>query len=139
VGAVATTELPTDQRQLLPPGLRPPVANYDGDGGVRFPLTRDGIKAAVEDAKPQVRECYEEWLKANPALSGQLKIGFRIAADGGPEAVVDQVRLVGDAGMGNLAFEGCVLSVMGGLRFDAPPEGTLNVSYPFTFSNDGGP
>ena len=67
-----------------------------------------------------------------------LKIGFRITADGGADAVVDQVSIVEDAGMGNVAFEGCVLSVMQDLRFDPPEKGSLTVKYPIVFSNDGG-
>ena len=50
-----------------------------------------------------------------------------------------RVRIVEDAGMGHVPFEGCVLSVMSSMRFDAPPEGNLEVTYPLLFSHDGGP
>ncbi|MBL8949566.1 MAG: AgmX/PglI C-terminal domain-containing protein, partial [Myxococcaceae bacterium] len=108
------------------------------DAGVRFPLTGPGIRAAVQDAKADIQHCYEAWSKVSPSLGGRLVIGFRISGDGGPEATVDRVRLTEDAGMGNAAFEGCVLSVMSDLRFDAPPSGDLEVTYPFIFSNDAG-
>ncbi|MBK7860569.1 MAG: AgmX/PglI C-terminal domain-containing protein [Archangiaceae bacterium] len=133
--AVPQAEVGADPRPIMPPGMRLPVANYGADGGVRFPLSGDGIRAAVADARPQVRECYEAWLKVNPQLQGRLKVAFRITSDGGTEATIDQVHLVGDAGMGNLAFEGCVLSVMSGLHFDPPPQGALEVTYPLSFSS----
>ena len=131
-------QLAVPQRPPLPRTLYPPVANYTPDGGVRFPLSGLGIQSAVVDAKPQLRECYEGWAKLNANLGGQLKVAFRITGDAGTEAHVDQVRLVGDAGTGHLAFEGCVLSVMSSLKFDPPPGGSLNVTYPLTFSTDGG-
>lgn len=77
--------------------------------------------------------------RAIGAICAAVPIGFRIAARGGADAVVDEVHLTGDAGMGNIAFEGCVLPVMSSLRFDAPPEGVILVTYPLTFSNDGAP
>jgi hypothetical protein len=144
----AGAEPPSDLRQQLPPGLRPPVANRDVDGGVRFPLTRAGIRAAVQDSKAQVQECYQEWLNANAAPAGQpppvgrdgqLTIDLRILTDGGPDAVIDHVHLLSDAGVEKIAFEGCVLAVMSSLHFDAPAQGTLSVTYPLSFSNDGGP
>lgn len=105
------------------------------DAGPRFPMSAQGIKAAIAEAKPELQHCYEEWSKVSPSLQGTLAIGFRISDDG----VVTRVRLVEDAGMGNAAFEGCVLSVMGDLRFDATEAGgDLEVTYPLIFSNDGG-
>ncbi len=139
-----TLQPPPGAMTAPPPGaLTGPVAlapasgeapRFPLDAGVRFPLSAQGIKAAVQDAKPDLQQCYEEWTKLSPSLQGHLKIGFRIS-DGG---VVDRVRLVEDAGMGNTAFEGCVLSVMSDLRFDPPESGDLEVTYPIAFSTDGG-
>jgi len=63
-------------------------------------------------------------------------VSFRIAAMVAKTAVVDQVHLTEDAGMGNAAFEGCVLSVMSSLHSTRRKEGTLSVTYPLMFSSD---
>jgi len=138
LGLPAPAPMPPGSSAAAPPVEAPPAPgtpHFPLDAGVRFGLTGAGIKAAVQDAKADIQHCYEEWSKVSPSLQGRLLVGFRIS-DGG---VVDRVRLVEDAGMGNAAFEGCVLSVMSDMRFDAPEAGgDLEVTYPLVFSNDGG-
>lgn len=86
-----------------------------------------------------MKECYEEWLKVQPSLGGRVVVRFTIDTDDAVEGRVSKALLVGDAGMGHLAMEGCVLSVMSALRFEPPLSGTMDVTYPLNFSpSDGG-
>lgn len=103
------------------------------DGGVRYPLDKDGIRAAVKSAIPDVTDCYESWLAMNPALGGRLIVKLTIDTDDGVEGRVTRLSLA-DGGMGNVAFEGCALSSLSDLRFEPPLDGPMNVTYPLLFS-----
>jgi hypothetical protein len=106
---------------------------------VRYPINRDGIRAAVREGIPGMRECYEEWLKVQPGLGGRVKVTFTVDTDDGVEGKVERVSL-GDAGIGHLAMEGCILSVFDELRFEAPLDGPINITYPIALvaASDGG-
>jgi protein-disulfide isomerase len=112
-------------------------AIIDAELGVLFPPTPDGIRSAVRGSMGDIKACYQEWLKAQPGLSGKLVANFTIAPQKSSccqagEARVEKVSL-GDSGLGHFAMEGCVLSVVKDLKFQAPTDGPVKVSYPFTF------
>jgi hypothetical protein len=110
------------------------------DGTVIYPLDGPGVREAVQAALPEIKDCYEGWHNLQPSLEGQLKIKMVIASDGGREGgFVEQISLLDDAGMGHAAFEGCVLSVLNGMRFDAPEGGgKMTIHYPLVFSGGDG-
>lgn len=117
------------------PGSLTPRQTSGGatDAGVRFALDRSGIQAAIESALPEVRDCYESWLGMQRDLGGRLAVTFTIDTDDGEVGRVTHLAL-GDGGVGNVAFEGCVLSSLKDLRFEPPLEGPMNVTYPMKFS-----
>ncbi|MCC7384400.1 MAG: AgmX/PglI C-terminal domain-containing protein [Deltaproteobacteria bacterium] len=105
----------------------------------RWKTSADGIKGAIQASLPEIRECYEEWLKVSPSIGGKLKVSFTIGEDkddpdGGR---VREVNL-GESGIGHIAMEGCVLNVFQGLSFERPEGGQLKVTYPLIFSSDAG-
>ncbi|MDP3504679.1 MAG: sigma-70 family RNA polymerase sigma factor [Myxococcales bacterium] len=119
------------------PTITAPATPSGGlDGGVRYPLDKDGIRAAVKSAVPDVKDCYESWLAMNPALGGSLIVKLTIDTDDGVEGRVTRLSL-DDGGMGNVAFEGCALSSLSDLRFEPPLDGPMNVTYPLLFSSTG--
>lgn len=125
----------------IPDSTRPSASEREGLGGGtrRFAIDRQGIQAAMRSGVEDIRGCYAEWLRMQPVLAGRIRVRFTIDSEDGEEGRVTEVSLAEDAGVGNVAMEGCVLSVVSDLRFDAPPEGPMNVTYPFTFvSSDGG-
>jgi hypothetical protein len=89
----------------------------------------------VRASVPELRECYEEWLKVSPGLGGKISIRFRIVPSKDDPAIgrVVEVHLGGDGGLGNVAMEGCILSVMEDLAFERP-SAPVDVTYPLTFS-----
>lgn len=127
----------------LPAGSEPVVPQIgqveSSDGGVLYPVDKEGIRTAVKAAIPEVRDCYEEWLKVQPGLGGRVKATFTIDTDDGVEGKVEGVSL-GDAGIGHFAMEGCILSAFQGLRFEAPMNGPIKVTYPLALvpGSDGG-
>lgn len=105
------------------------------DGGPLFALTREGIKSAVAEGLPEIRECYEGWLQQNPALSGKMKVQFNIVEiPGRDRAKVMRVEIA-DGGMGHIAMEGCVRNVFKNMRFEAPRGGEMSVTYPLSFES----
>jgi hypothetical protein len=107
------------------------------DGGVLHKLDRDGIKGAVAEKLPEIKECYESWLQQNPALMGKVKVEFRILEIPGRDRGKVMGVTIADGGMGHVAMEGCVGNVFKTMRFEAPRGGELRVTFPISFSNDG--
>jgi hypothetical protein len=86
----------------------------------RYGVTASGIRGAVQEKLPELRACYEPWAASKPG------------------ARVRQVKIV-DGKLGNVALEGCILNVFGGLEFERPEGGEIKVTYPLTFASDGEP
>ena len=99
-----------------------------------WPLSKEGIRGAVEEVLPHVRACYDQALTEVPDLEGKLVVSFRIVDEDGLgqvwEAGIDDDRL--DDG----PVADCVLDAMEALQFDAPPDGELSVTYPIVFAQE---
>ena len=109
----------------------------------RYGVTASGIRGAVQEKLPELRACYEPWAASRPGLGGKIDVSFTIRADDAPDgaklgARVRQVKIV-DGKLGNVALEGCILNVFGGLEFERPEGGEIKVTYPLTFASDGEP
>ena len=122
--AVAKSEAPASE----------PAAD---SGPPPFGVDRDGIRAAIRDAVPAIRECYDSWVRLDNKLQGRLSVRFTITrTDDGAEGRVTEASLQ-DSQLGQPFMEGCVLNVFQGLRFQAPPEGRTEVRYPLMFRSAG--
>jgi len=97
-------------------------------------VDRDGIQGAVREAVPDIRECYAAWLRDNPELTGKVTVRFVIEARDERGEVTSAALVSSD--MAHPLMEGCVLNVMRGLAFDAPPDGRVEVNYPFVLLTD---
>jgi hypothetical protein len=47
----------------------------------RYPLDRTGISQAVKSILPDIKDCYEQWLKINPGIGGAMKVNVSIDID----------------------------------------------------------
>ena len=96
------------------------------------------IRQAMQEVKPDLQDCYEQWLRANPGLAGTLRVRFSIRApEDQPEAehaTVQDIGLVA-SDVDQPLFEGCVMNAMQDMRFDVPADGKLDVTYPLRFSS----
>ena len=116
-------------------GSPPPPSAAASDASIPFALNKDGIKAAVQEKLPELRDCYDSWLQADPSLAGRIKVSFTIDTD--PNTGLGAVTQIGvmDGGIDHLALQGCVMNVFKDLSFDAPENGPVTVNYPLRFSS----
>lgn len=90
-------------------------------------LDRSQIQATIMRYLSQVRACYEEGLNRNPALIGQVTMGFEVGGAG-------QVNYsnVQRSSLGDKPVESCIAAKMLNWKFPQPRGGrTVKVSYPF--------
>jgi hypothetical protein len=101
-----------------------------------WPTDPEGIRSAIREALPDLRECYQAWVQAHPELEGVVKASFTItAAPQGAEGRVSEVHLV-ESTLDQPFLEGCVLNVLSALHFEAPTDGPVTVTYPFILHAD---
>jgi hypothetical protein len=90
-------------------------------------LDRAVIQATIAKYISQVRACYEDGLRNNPGISGQVTMAFEIAATG----TLNYAR-VGKSTLGNAPVESCISARMMGWQFPKPLGGvSVKVNYPF--------
>lgn len=101
-----------------------PLAN---DAKVDEGLDRSQIQATIMRYLSQVRACYEEGLKRNQALIGQVTMHFEINGAGN----LNYSR-VGRSSLGDRPVEECISQKMMNWKFPQPRGGVnVKVSYPF--------
>ncbi len=134
-GAPEAEERAATQR---PAATEPAAPAEEASPAIVFSTDREGIRAAMREISPAVRECYGEWLKLQPDLGGTVRLSFSIQAapdapDGGPPrgrvAEVDSA----DSSLEHPFVRGCLQRSVEDLQFEAPSAGPLRVTYPFTF------
>lgn len=132
---------PAPMPAVSPPTPPPaPEAHAAIDAGPTWTVDKDGIRSAIREKVPELRDCYEPWLLANPELQGRIKVSFTIDED--PDTGLGHVSEIGvlDGGMAHLAMQGCVMNVFKDLHFEPPQNGPVKVNYPLSFwAGDGGP
>lgn len=102
------------------------------DAGERFAASSLGIQEAAYANIADIEQCYDSWRRVTPELAGRLK--FRVTIEGdGHDGHVTQVQLGGDAGVGNIAFEGCVRSAISSWQFEAPFDGGVAAGLTLAF------
>lgn len=120
---------PASQHTVAPPDDAPPPTQ-------RFSPDRYGIKAAVAAAQPELKECYEAWLAADPTLGGKVVLQFTLRAAAEPDLPAEIVDVgMADSSVGHPMMEGCVLNAIQGLEFESPHGDDVKVRYPLSFAS----
>ncbi|MCP4871076.1 MAG: AgmX/PglI C-terminal domain-containing protein [Proteobacteria bacterium] len=96
-----------------------------------------GIDAAVREALPQLRECYQAWLNVDPDIGGRVLFEIVIdvpqdgeaAEDGTPLAAITELGIA-DTTVEHPMMESCALNVFSDLWFSPPDNGPVKVTYP---------
>lgn len=115
------------------------IASGEGKGLTSMPLSQDMvleggldmavIQATIAKYQNQVRACYEEGLRRNPALAGVVGVFFEINAAGNLNFANVKKSSLGDAGV-----EKCLTGKMMSWQFPKPRGGVnQKVNYPFQF------
>lgn len=86
------------------------------------------VTAEVERNAPALQRCYEQRLRAKPALAGEILIHWTIALDG---SVPDQC-ITRDS-VEDPALADCVNELVQASRFPAPLGASVSVLFPFVF------
>jgi len=102
---------------------------------LRWATDPDGIKAAIQELTPKVKQCYEGWLKAtndNDALNGKILLRMTIdAQDEEASARMLDTRILSNE-LKNEFMTGCIINLTQSLRFDIPDE-PVKLQLPFIF------
>lgn len=86
------------------------------------------VERGVRQVRARLRRCYEDALKQDPTLAGDLKLEVSV----GPSGAVSQLKLAGS--LAGHAVAQCVAGVVKALPLPPPPKGTkVTVSYPLSF------
>lgn len=89
-------------------------------------LDKDLIRRVVRAHIPEIRECYNTALQADPEARGKVVIDFTIGEEGKVTRAV-----VGSSDMQDAALPTCMTNAIRGWLFPKPDGGSVQVSYPF--------
>jgi outer membrane biosynthesis protein TonB len=95
-------------------------------GDAEGTLDKDLIRRVVRAHIPEIRECYNAALQADPEARGKVVIDFTI----GEEGKVTQAG-VASSDMKDAAAPACMANAINGWLFPKPDGGSVKVSYPF--------
>ncbi len=111
--------------------LNPPRVGYERlDVNGRLPA--ELIQRVVRQNDGRYRFCYQNGLRANPALAGRVTVKFVVDRHG-------QVAIATDGGsdLPDASVRQCVISSFTSLSFPENASGSVTVSYPLVFSPEG--
>jgi TonB family protein len=100
-----------------------------GDGAGLEARSQEAIGRIEKREEPRLKHVFEEWLKRDPLLSGNLSIKFTILADGSVSNVV-----IVKSTIDNKEFSEAIVRYIARWQF-APAQGSgpVEVTYPFVF------
>jgi hypothetical protein len=126
------------RRQKAAGGSNPASPATGGGTGQDFVLTKDDIKASMQEIRPLIVECYEMALETTPDFEGKLLVDFTIIGEPDIGTIVSEAALESEDGMTDDAdFSECVEQTILSLELPAPEAGggEIRVRYPFIFRN----
>jgi len=85
------------------------------------------LERRMNQARRELRRCYEDALKSEPTLAGELVLEIEIDTQGSSTKVLPAGALAAHA------VAACAVGVVKRLRFPAPRRGKVSVRYPLTF------
>ncbi len=103
-----------------------------GNATVRGALSKEIIRRVIRRHSNEVRYCYQKGLQGDPAMAGQVKVGFTIS----PSGQVTGARVSGSS-LGDAEVEECVTEAVGRWQFPQPKGGGMvMVNYPFRLGKE---
>ena len=109
----------------------PPAVKFvDGDVDVEGRLDPRIIQRIVRQNHGRFLACYQDALRANPALQGRVAVLFVIGRDGS----VSLARESAGSDLPNAGVRDCIVRRFYDLGFPEPAGGTVHVTYPLVFT-----
>jgi hypothetical protein len=127
----ARTSPPTVELRLLPPDAVGDPPNVEFPRSVQGSLPPEVIQRIVRSHYSQFRDCYEQGLRRNPALTGRVTVRFVIGRDGS----VLTAAPVPDTRFPDGEVVRCIVREYRTLRFPAPQGGVVTAIYPILFAS----
>lgn len=121
---------PREPRHKMVNPLEDPADVDDGMEvqGMLGTLDQDAIQAGLSPRLPRVTRCFDERLRRQPYLCGEVALRFRVARDGS----IKQVGIARST-LGSFEAERCILAAVRGARFERPRGGEAEFQYPLSF------
>ena len=91
---------------------------------------RNDLPSTLQEAKPQLSQCYAEALKRNPKLAGSMMLTVTVQRS---TTALTGVTAVGPQ-PADATFEQCVARVVGGLKVAKSPMFTCRANFPVNFT-----
>jgi hypothetical protein len=92
------------------------------------------VAAAIRERIPQIRNCYENRLRARPRLQGRLRVWFTVNTRGAIPQMVARASSADFADVG-----ACILQQLRGATMPRATGGDVEFLFPFTFTPGGSP
>jgi len=100
-------------------------------------LDKESIHEALLSNTEAYRQCYDDWAATTPGLAGKLTIQFTIGKDSENAEVATIIDIsAAESEMNHAFFEGCVMNVISGLKFEPPEHAPVTVHIPYRFRNE---
>jgi hypothetical protein len=103
---------------------QPPTVETNGR------LPGEVIQRIVRQNQGRILNCYQGGLAKNPGLQGRVAVAFVIGRDGAVSTAQDTAG----SDLPDTAVRQCVVRSFLNISFPEPKGGTVNVTYPFTFT-----
>lgn len=125
-----TTETPDTTLAVASPDPLPTVnIIVPAYGGPPVEHDRDLIKRLMQRHNGAIRACYEDALKKDPTVKGQITVAWTINTKGEVEKPTAKTNTTKNADL-----EACIIKVVKKVRFPAS-DSPVQITYPFTFES----
>ncbi|MED5370776.1 MAG: AgmX/PglI C-terminal domain-containing protein [Myxococcota bacterium] len=122
-------ELVALQERLVALGLARPF-EFNPSVPILGHLEKEAISGVIQASMGPLADCYQQAVKTDPDLAGQVVVRFRIETDG--RVTRQEVK---ESTLSSPPVEACLLEVVDGLQFPEPKgDGVVWVRYPFSFT-----
>ncbi|MDB4929224.1 MAG: putative abductin-like protein, partial [Myxococcaceae bacterium] len=105
------------------------IGSGDSTGG-EGQVDANAVARIIRGQLGGIRACYERELRNNPTLAGRLEMNFTIGSSGR----ITSISAGGPLASTSPPVGSCVSGRLRGLVFPAPEGGSVEFSFPFTFS-----
>ena len=100
-------------------------------------LDKESIHEALLANTEAYQRCYEEWAEVTPGLAGRLAIQFTIGMENDGDELASIIDIsAAESEMNHAFFEGCVMNVISGFKFEPPEHGSVTVHIPYRFRTE---
>jgi hypothetical protein len=137
LGETSAVRSTGDQIGTGPEVVQARVIRFDADmgdvdeRGGEGTVNADSVARLIRGQLGGIRSCYERELRQNPALSGRLDVNFTLGTSG-------RITTASTSGLSAAPRVGsCITGRLRGLVFPVPQGGSVDFSFPFTFTPGG--